>query len=58
MGLKGSQEMAVLPEEFIFMTELCVVREVAVWAKHANSKGVWLPQKDSDPYPAPQDFCS
>lgn len=42
--------MAVLPKELIFMTAVCdSVKEVAVWAKHANSKEVCLPLKDSGP---------
>lgn len=57
-SLKGSQEMAVLPKELIFMTAVCdSVKEVAVWAKHANSKEVCLPRKDSSPQGLCSQFC-
>lgn len=47
--------MAVLTKELIFMTAVCdSVKEVAVWAKHANGKEICLPLKDS----GPQGLCS
>lgn len=42
--------MAVLPKELIFMTAVCdSVKEVAVWAKHANSKEICLPLRTVAP---------
>ena len=41
------------------MTELChLVREVAVWAKQAKSKRMWLPPTDSAPTLCPGIFAA